>query len=57
MKPKVQIKTGTSKKGNLYKYILVSIGDYEGRLFPTKGEIAYMELLAKQQKQAAEDEE
>lgn len=48
MKPTVQIKTAVSKKGNQYKYILVTIGDYEGRLFPTKGEIAYMELLAKQ---------
>lgn len=50
MKPSVQIKTGTSKKGNTYKYILVKIADYEGRLFPTKGEVAYIELLAQQAK-------
>ena len=56
MKPTVQIKTATSKKGNQYKYILVKIGDYEGRLFPTKGEIAYMELLAQQAKAKQQEE-
>lgn len=50
MKPTVQIKTAVSKKGIQYKFIQVNIGDYEGRLYPTKGEIAYMELLAEKSK-------
>ena len=38
----VKIINGTSKKGNSYSAIKVTVGEYEGMLFPTKAEIAYI---------------
>lgn len=42
--------TGKSKKGNDYQFLQVKIGAYEGRLFPTPGEL---ELIRIYQKEAA----
>lgn len=38
----VKIVNGTSKKGTPYSAIKVTIGEYEGLLFPTRAEIAYI---------------
>lgn len=38
----VKIISGTSKKGNPYTAIKVTVGEYEGVLFPTRAEIAYI---------------
>lgn len=53
MKPSIKIKTGKSKKGNEYSYLEIKIGAYEGRLFPTPGEL---ELLRIYQKDVAHKE-
>lgn len=50
MKPSIKIMTGKSKKGNDYQFLQVKIGAYEGRLFPTPGEL---ELIRIYQKEAA----
>lgn len=41
----VKIVKGTSKKGNQYEAIRVSIGEYESLLFPTRAELAYIKGL------------
>lgn len=46
MTPTIKILTAKSKAGREYTYILVKFGDYEGRLFPTPGEVAYIKMLS-----------
>lgn len=41
----VKIINGTSKKGIPYEAIKVSIGEYEGILFPSRAELAYLKDL------------
>lgn len=54
MKPSIKIGTAKSNKtGKNYSYIQVIIGDYEGRLYPTKAEVAYIKLLS--EKEAHQD--
>ena len=54
MKPIVKICTGkSSKTGKDYTYLSIKLGEYEGRLFPTPGEVAYIKFL--NQKEARED--
>lgn len=49
MKPSIKIGTGKSNKtGKEYKYLQVTIGEYEGRLFPTKAECAYIQSLMRE---------
>lgn len=46
MKPIIKIGTAKSKKtGKDYKFLQITIGEYEGRLYPTKAEIAYIQSL------------
>lgn len=48
MHPIVKITTAKSQKtGKDYTCLTVKIGDYEGRLFPTPGEVAYIRMLQK----------
>lgn len=49
MKPSIKIGTAKSKKtGKEYSYLQVTIGDYEGRLFPSKAECSYIQSLMRQ---------
>lgn len=48
MKPQIKLITAKSKKGNDYTYLLVKIGAYEGRLYPTPGEIELIRIYQKE---------
>lgn len=41
----VEIINGTSKKGNQYKALKVTIGEYETLVFPSKFEMKYIESV------------
>lgn len=49
MKPKVTIEKGKTKQGRDYEFVQVTIGEYQARLFPTKGELGYLHLLAQKE--------
>lgn len=38
----IKIVEGVSKAGNSYKALDIKVGDYEGRLFPTRFEMNYL---------------
>lgn len=48
MKPSIKILTAKSKKGNDYSYLQVKIGAYEGRLFPTPGELELIRIYQRE---------
>lgn len=48
MNPIVKLQTAKSKNGKEYTCLLVQIGDYVGRLFPTPGEVGYIKMLRQQ---------
>lgn len=42
---KIKFETAKSKKGTDYEYLSLTIGEYEGRLYPSRAERAYIKSV------------
>lgn len=51
----VKIINGTSKKGTPYSAIKVTIGEYEGLLFPSRAEVAYIKQYMADKKEVKDE--